>query len=180
MKVEEVINAALAYLGENDYDAGKDKAQDDKIKLLERCVNIMLTEIAQEYLPLVDEFEVVAENNKFSYEQIPRRVSRIVSVKDKDGNKISFRQRSFSCNVDVNGRLKIAYRYLPSQVKIGEDCDVDPAVSEKTLALGVCAEYSMISGMYEQSEGFAERFREDMRSCVRPSRSVTIKSRGWY
>lgn len=180
MKLEEVINAALTYLGENDYEAGKDKAQDDKIKLLVRCANIMLTEVAQEYIPLADECEVSAKDGRFSYEEVPRRVCRIISVKDKDGNNVRFRQRSFSCNVNKDGRLTVEYRYLPETAAIGDDCDIDPSVSEKTLALGVCAEYCMISGMYEQSEGFAERFRQDMRSCVRPSRSVTVKKREWY
>ena len=130
MKVEEVINAALAYLGENDYDAGKDKAQDDKIKLLERCVNIMLTEIAQEYLPLVDECEVVAENNKFSYEEIPRRVSRIVSVKDKDGNKISFRQRSFSSRQLLRLLLLHHFVNLSLQIHLGGS---NPAAATRPL-----------------------------------------------
>lgn len=180
MKLEEVINAALAYLGEEDYEVGRDKAADDKVRLLVRCANIMLTEIAQEYLPLTDDCEVTAKDGRFSYEDVPRRVCRITSVKDKDGAAVRFCQRSFSCNVSKDGRLKVEYRYLPATVGIGEDCDVDPSVSEKTLALGTCAEYCMISGMYEQSEGFAERFRQDMRACVRPVGAVTLKERGWY
>ena len=180
MKLEEVINAALVYLNETDRRAGADATGDEKIKLLSRCVNIMLTEIAQEYLPLADECEVTAENGAFGYEKLPRKVCRIMSVKDERGDKVDFRQRPFSCKVAKNGRLKVEYRYLPAEAVNGEDCDVDPAVSEKTLALGVCAEYCMINGMYEQSEGFAERFREDMRAAVRPVKSVILKERRWY
>ncbi len=180
MKLEEVINTALAYLDERDHDAGRDNAEDDKIRLLVRCVNIMLTEIAQEYLPLEDDCEVTAKDGRFSYDEIPRRVSKIISVKDEKGAKVTFRQRSFSCAVNRNGRLKVVYRYLPAAVALGDDCDVHPAVSEKTLALGTCAEYCMINGMYEQSEGFAERFRQDIRSCMRPVSAVTLKGRGWY
>lgn len=180
MKLDEVIKAALVYLNETDYASGSDRSGDEKIKLLSRCVNIMLTEIAQEYLPLTDECEVTAKNGVFSYEELPRKVSRILSVKDEKGNKVNFRQRSFSCKVTKDGRLKVEYRYLPAEAVCGEDCDVDPAVSEKTLALGACAEYCMISGMYEQSEGFAERFRDDMRAAIRPVKSVTLKERGWY
>lgn len=180
MKLEEVINAALAYLGEYGYDVGRDKAQDDKIKLLVGCANIMLTEIAQEYMPLTDECAVNAKDGLFSYEQIPRRVCRILSVRDKDGADVKFTQRPFSCKVHKDGTLNVEYRYLPSAAVVGDDCEVDARVSEKTLALGVCAEYCMISGMYEQSEGFAERFRQDIRACIRPAKSVTIKGRGWY
>ena len=180
MKLEEVINTALAYLGENGYDIGKDKAEDDKIRLLVKCANIMLTEIAQEYLPLSDECRVVAKNNRFYYDEVPRRMLRITSVKDENGAEVKFMQKSFWCNVRKNGALVVGYRYVPATAEIGDDCDVDPRVSEKTLALGTCAEYCMISGMYEQSEGFAERFRQDMRSCTRPVGSVTIKERGWY
>lgn len=180
MKLEEVINTALAYLDEGDHDAGRDNVEDDKIRLLVKCANIMLTEIAQEYLPLEDECEVTAKDGRFSYEDIPRRVSRIMTVKDEKGTSVSFRQRSFSCAVGKNGRLKVVYRYLPAAVALGDDCDVHPAVSEKTLALGTCAEYCMINGMYEQSEGFAERFRQDIRTAVRPVSVITLKGRGWY
>lgn len=180
MKLEEVINAALTYLGEDGYDVGKDKAEDEKIKLLIKCVNIMLTEIAQEYLPLTDECKVIAKDNRFYYDEVPRRVLRITSVKDENGVKVKFMQKSFWCNVGKNGALTVEYRYAPATVATGDDCDVDPRVSEKTLALGACAEYCMISGMYEQSEGFAERFREDMRACVRPVGSIVLKERGWY
>ena len=96
MKLEEVINASLTYLNETDYVEGADRTDNDKVKLLARCANIMLTEIAQEYLPLTDECEVTAKNGAFCYEDIPRKVCRIISVKDVDGNKINFRQRSFS------------------------------------------------------------------------------------
>ncbi len=179
MKLEEVINVALTYLGEEDYDAGKDKAQDDKIKLLVRCVNIMIAEIAQEYFPLEDETQVTAVNGSFSYADVPRRVLRIVSVKDGD-SPVRFRQRPFSCVVNKDGRLNVRYRYLPESAAIGDECEVDPSVSAKTLALGAAAEYCMINGMYEQSEGFAERFRQDIRTSMRPASGVSLKERGWY
>lgn len=181
MKLEEVITIALTYLG--DEMSGDDLAKseyDDKIKLLVKCANIMLAEIATDYLPLTDEYTVVTADKKFSYENLPRRVLAIKKITDEKGNPVRFRQRSFSCITDNDGRFTVEYNYLPAQADLKDDCDVDTRVSEKTLALGACAEYCMINGMYEQSLGFSERFRQDMRKCVRPVGGVTLKGRGWY
>ena len=54
------------------------------------------------------------------------------------------------------------YSYIPLDIDIEEECPLPPLVSAKTLALGICAEYSMISGMYEQSVMYSDRFKEDM------------------
>ena len=54
MKLEEVINASLTYLNETDYVEGADRTDNDKVRLLARCANIMLAERAQEYLPFTD------------------------------------------------------------------------------------------------------------------------------
>lgn len=180
MKLEEVITIALTYLG--DEMSGDDLAKseyDDKIKLLVKCANIMMTEIASDYLPLEDECEVEAKEYRFSYENIPRRVHSIVSITDDKNQNVDFKSRSYTCLTSKNGMLKVRYKYLPEQVDLKDDCDVDTRVSERTLALGTCAEYCMINGMYEQSSGFSERFKQDMRSCVRPPKSITIKAREW-
>lgn len=179
MIIEEVINCAYEYLGLN-FNTEKNFDTDILEYLLVFCTNIVLTEVAQEYLPLTDEKVVEAKGGVFSYSDLPKRVNKIVSVRDENGNKVSFRQRSSCCKTGKDGKLTVEYRYLPEAIGMGDECDVDPAVSAKTLAFGVAAEYCMLRGMYDKSEGFAERFRQDMRACVRPAKSVEIKNRGWY
>ena len=58
-------------------------------------------------------------------------------------------------------RADVLYSYAPLEVDIEEECPISPTVGAKTLALGICAEYSMICGMYEQSVMYSDRFKEE-------------------
>lgn len=178
MKLQEVIDNTIVFLGKALN--GNGGFADDELQVMQFCVNFALSEIAQEYLPLTAECEVCATGGKFYFENMPKRVSRIVSVRDKEGNEVRFKTRTLYCETGKDGDYTVEYRYLPETVTADGDCEVDPSVCSKTVALAACAEYCMINGMYEQSEGFAERFRQDMRALTRPVRTVGIKARRWY
>ena len=73
----------------------------------------------------------------------------------------------------------VKYSYMPVDIEIDEQCPVSPLVSAKTLALGICAEYTLIQGMYEQSVAYSTRFKEDMRTDVRKKGEIKVKPRRW-
>lgn len=178
MILQEVIENTIVFLGKALN--GNEEFSDQELIVMQFCANFALSEIAQEYLPLTAECEVHAKGGRFYFEDMPKRVSKIVSVRDKEGNKVRFRTRTLYCETGRDGDFTVEYRYLPESVMADGDCEVDPSVSSKTVALAACAEYCMINGMYEQSEGFAERFRQDMRTLTRPVGTVELKARRWY
>lgn len=177
MKLYEAVAAARIYLGEES--APPDVAEEDTLtRRLVDCANLALAEIAAEYAPLTARSKVVATDGGFEISALPKRATKIKKV-FKDGAEVAFRQRARRCETNADGSLEAEYEYLPPRAELNDECDLDAAVGAKTLALGALAEYCAIQGMFEQSEGFAERFREDMRTVVRRSREIRLPKRRW-
>ena len=54
MKLKEVIEICLTYLGDEDPTISSSTKTTAKIKLLVKCANIVMKEIASDYLPLTE------------------------------------------------------------------------------------------------------------------------------
>lgn len=179
MKIGEVVECALTYLGDEGGAITKVGMTDRKIALLVKCVNLAQKQCASVYLPAVDTCRVTARGGAFAYGQLQQRVSEIVSVKDENGSDVKFRARCADCEVASDGTLTVTYRYLPPDGGLEDNCALPPSVAAQTLALGACAEYCLIEGMYEQSALFRQRFADDMQNAARPKRMPTMARRRW-
>ncbi len=183
MQLKEAIQICLTYLGDEDAGINSQTAQHPKLKLLVKCANLVIKEIAGEYLPLIEEEVVDVKDGRFSFESMLHKVCEIRAVVDEQSGLASdFYHSPTHCvltNKDVQ-RARVKYSYIPLDIDIEEECPLPPLVSAKTLALGICAEYSMISGMYEQSVMYSDRFKEDMRTATRKKGEIKIKPRRWY
>ena len=183
MQLKEAIQICLTYLGDEDASINTQTAQHPKLKLLVKCANLVIKEIAGEYLPLLEEEEVEAQDGKIYFEGLLHKVLEVRKVVDLDSSLTSdFYHTPTHCQLLNDGvkRARIVYSYMPLDIDIEEECPLPPLVTAKTLALGICAEYSMISGMYEQSVMYSDRFKQDMRTAVRKKGEIKIKPRRWY
>ena len=183
MQLKESIQICLTYLGDEDASINTQTAQHPKLKLLVKCANLVIKEIATEYVPLIEEETVEVQDGKISFEGLMHKVGQIRKVQDAvSGIRSNFYNTPTHCKLLNDGvkRAKIAYSYIPLDIDIEDDCPLPPVVSAKTLALGICAEYSMISGMYEQSVMYSDRFKQDMRTAVRKKGETKVKPRRWY
>ncbi len=183
MQLKEAIRICLTYLGDEDASVNAQTAQHPKLKLLVKCANLVIQEIAAEYAPLLEEERVDVDDGKIFLENLLHKSAQIRKVVDADsGLESNFYLTPTHCavaNKDMR-RADVLYSYAPLEVDIEEECPISPTVGAKTLALGICAEYSMICGMYEQSVMYSDRFKEDMRTAVRKKGNVKIKPRRWY
>ena len=173
----------MTYLGDEDASINSQTAQHPKLKLLVKCANLVIKEIATEYAPLIEEETVDVKDGKIDFESLTHKVAEVRKVQDAvSGLTSDFYNTPAHCKLLNDGvkRAKIIYSYIPLDIDIEEDCPLPPAVSAKTLALGICAEYSMISGMYEQSVMYSDRFKQDMRTAVRKKGEIRVRPRRWY
>lgn len=183
MQLKEAIQICLTYLGDEDASINTQTAQHPKLKLLVKCANLVIKEIAGEYLPLLEEEEVEVKDGKIYFEGLLHKVLEVRKVEDLYSSLESdFYHTPAYCKLLNDGvkRARIVYSYTPLDIDIEEECPLPPLVTAKTLALGICAEYSMISGMYEQSVMYSDRFKQDMRTAVRKKGEIKIKPRRWY
>ncbi|MDE7192240.1 MAG: hypothetical protein K2O35_07220, partial [Clostridia bacterium] len=147
-----------------------------------KCANLVIKEIAAEYVPLIEEETVDVNDGKILFEGLIHKVAEVRKVQDVDSGLTSnFYNTPTHCKLLNDGvkRAKIVYSYVPLDIDIQDDCPLPPAVGAKTLALGICAEYSMISGMYEQSVMYSDRFKQDMRTAVRKKGEIRVRPRRW-
>lgn len=182
MELKEAIQISLTYLGDEDASVNNKTAQHPRLKLLVKCANLVIKEIATDYIPLVETEEVEVQDSRISYEKLLHRVLEILSVRNvADGIESNFRMNPTECVLanDNIVKARVKYSYMPVDIEIDEQCPVSPLVSAKTLALGICAEYSLIEGMYEQSVMYSDKFKEDMRTAVRKKGEIRIKPRRW-
>lgn len=183
MLLKEIIMTALTYLGDEEIAIDNNIVKHPKLNTLVRCANIVIKEIATDYLPLAMIEQVEVKDGRISYDALSRRVLEVLSVKDMNTDiKTVFRHTP--CNIElVNKNIKraeVKYNYMPTDVELDEECPLSPLISAKTAAMGVCSEFCLIEGMYEQSIVFSDRYKEDLRCAVRKKGEIKIKPRRWY
>ena len=183
MQLKEVIMTALTYLGDEEIAVDDKIVKHPKLDALVRCANIVIKEIATDYLPLISYEQVEVKDGKISYDALAYRAIEVLSVRDADTDIKSVFRHTPSYIQLVNKDMKradVKYYYIPKDVGLDDECPLSPQVSAKTAAMGVCSEFCLIEGLYEQSIVFADRFKDDLRSAVRRKGEITIKPRRWY
>lgn len=178
MKLKEVIEICLTFLGDEDPTISSSTKTTAKIKLLVRCANIVIKEIACDYLPLTESKVCTVKDGAVEYTLLDHRVREILGVKSK-GNKTNWEALPSKLKIDDEGEVEIKYSYLPADIDLEEECDVDVRVSPVCLALGTCAEYCLIDGAYEQAVTFNDKFMDSLAIACRNNREKKIKGRVW-
>lgn len=178
MKLKEMIEICLTYLGDEDPIISSSTKSTAKIKLLVRCANIVIKEIASDYLPLLETNKCIVNNNEVEYSMLGKRVREILSVKS-GGVEVDWKAMPSKIKVDCEGEVDIKYSYLPTDIELDDECDVDVRVSPVCLALGTCAEYLMIDGAYEQAVMMNDKFMDSIAIACRNNKEKRIRGRQW-
>ena len=107
------------------------------------------------------------KDGKIDFESLTHKVAEVRKVQDAvSGLTSDFYNTPAHCKLLNDGvkRAKIIYSYIPLDIDIEE----------------ACGEVSMISGMYEQSVMYSDRFKQDMRTAVRKKGEIRVRPRRWY
>lgn len=178
MKLKEVIEICLTYLGDEDPTISSSTKTTAKIKLLVRCANMVIKEIASDYLPLTANKACTVKDGEVEYSTLDYRVKEVLSVKS-NGVEVEWSAKPSKLIVKSEGEVDIKYSYLPTDVDLDDECDVDVRVSPVCLAIGACAEYSVIEGNYEQAVMMNDKFMDSIAIACRNNREKKIKGRVW-
>ena len=178
MKLKEVIEICLTYLGDEDPTISSSTKTTAKIKLLVRCANMVIKEIASDYLPLTANKACTVKDGEVEYSTLDYRVKEVLSVKS-NGVEVEWSAKPSKLIVKSEGEVDIKYSYLPTDVDLDDECDVDVRVSPVCLAMGTCAEYCVIEGNYEQAVMMNDKFMDSIAIACRNNREKKIKGRVW-
>lgn len=186
MTVREILSLASQFLNkEDDFKAdilaSGTTINSDNFKELFNALNIVYSEIATDYFPLMIEEEIDIQNNKIYFDDLTKNVKDIYSITSID-KSISYRFKTFEnyLNVFAAGRVTITYSYIPKQLVIADDIPTfSGKISARTMAIGVVAEYLYISRVFDEAEVWHKRFVESINANLSKKGVIKMPKRKW-
>lgn len=182
MTVKEVLYLAATELGiydevrnfiENGLAVGKKETQ----KLLS-YYQLVENELALDYFPLRTEETMYASNGKIVYSRLSKGVSRILYVKNADGERIRFQIFADHLLTD-EGTVTIGYAYAPSSKTYKDSSDFSSQVSARLLSYGIAAEYTLAAGRYEEWAIWDQKYKNAIIAAYRAPKTERLESRRW-
>ncbi len=107
MKVEDVLTEVLVRLGDRDkYDINNLPQDDSEINTIVKCINMIVSEIASDYLPVEFSEEVEAVNGIIPYDSLSKRLINLKKI-TKNNMKIGAKMYPNEIVVDKSGNMII-------------------------------------------------------------------------
>ncbi len=176
MKIKECIKLAGVLL--NLGDVLKSTTLTDTDKLLVRCANNCINEIASEYLPLTDEKTVKASGGKIMYSALGTTIYDVVDVKFED-KKAEYELMPSYIKVEKDGNYSVKFCYCPGALTAEDNVPMPLLITDRVIAYGIAAEYMLINGFYEEAVAFDRVFKDALIRAAYGKRERRVKSRRW-
>lgn len=174
LKLDAVLNLPEMGGSKTDEQAGKE------LELLKDCVNLVLNEIASDYVPLEYIEEVLVSDSKIPYTALNKTALRVQSVKNGKGKDCYFKVYPSYIYTDCDGVCRIEYCYIPVPAQNLDDrLEHNQRVTSRLIAYGTAREYCLIMSMYEEAVSFDGRFKDSLQNAVRQNTVLKIPKRLW-
>ncbi len=159
--------------------AGEDSENGEKdTALLLDCFQRVENELASDYLPLIEEEEMVTSTGIIPYEDFGRVMTRIYCVEDEWGKPLKYK-RFFDRLQTQSGKVKIIYGYKPEGKGLEDTSDYYSTVSERLFAYGIAAEYSLIIGETENAAIWDKKYKAAIEAAYRARPCKRLRARRW-
>ena len=184
MKVKEIVLAAATLTGSEKVTAyleGGEGAQADGETLAAadkfvRLCNIVISELAGSYIPMVRTERVTAVNGRIYFTSLSMRALKIRAVYDASGRKLFYTLHPEY--IEPRGSAAQAeYEYLPDNLGLTDETGyTEKDITAGVLSYGLAAEYCLAEGRFEEAVLWRKRYAEGVMSFALP-RGGVIKSR---
>lgn len=182
MNVREILDTAVGYLGLENLTFSLDcpvVLSDSRAIKLMRAANLVVSEIASEYFPLLKEENIETENGIIEYTTLSERLLDVISLKNSSGENVRFKLFPTYLKTREGGEFTLTYQYMPPTLDVTSALPYDIKISPRLFALGICSEYCLLSGMYEEGVMFDKKYREAIRAALSFKGEHKVASRRW-
>lgn len=182
MKVSNVIALACQFTENEDLidcieSEEKSEEQVKKINLLLKCFNLVRSEVASDYFPILVREGVEVNNFKVLYKDLQNMPINIFSIKDEFGKSVRYKR--FPEHMMIFARkVFITYSVLPVDLELNSE-EVSSVLSERVYAYGVAREYYIMQSLTDEAEIWEERFKASLKSLYRRKSNTFMPSRRW-
>ena len=142
------------------------------------CINMVVSEIASDYIPVEFEEEVEVDNGIIPYDKLSKRLINLKNI-TKNSTKIVTKMYPNEILVKADGLVKVCYLYMPEEVKLGDSIELSPKVTTMLIVYGALGEYCLLQGRYEDANLYDKRYREMLKVACRVTKEIKLKH-GWW
>lgn len=185
LNLDEILNSTKLY--DNTFDITDENTvlsgEDDLSKtfnLLIRCFNLVYSEIATDYVQIIDSEVIEVKNETFDLSKLKNKFYKLIKLEDEKGCNIKC--SILGNNLKVNsGTYKIIYCYIPKFVTLNDDLeDFGGQITERLFAYGLNKEYLYVSSLFEEAESYKTKFEEGLKAiCSKKNNIVIPVKRRW-
>ena len=148
--------------------------QNDFNRLI-RGFNLVMKEVAAEYLPLV--VTQTFSGGNVSYSTLTHAPYKIRGAYDEKGDPVVY--ETFPTFIKLPEKsVSVAYEYIPEDCAANDTFVYEGSFLENAFCYGVASEFCMASGRYDEAQNWDVKFRRAARPPLR-KKPKRIKCRTW-
>lgn len=162
---------------------GSEAASESELKELNhmlRCLNLVINQIASDYIPLKFIETVTPVNGKVLFTSLNKKLIEVLRVEDKFGIRVNFKLYPEFLET-INGDISITYSYEPENISnINQDLEsFSQKIGERVIAYGVAMEYCFICGLHDDASIWEKRFKDALLIAARKKSEIKLPKRRW-
>lgn len=172
---EELLNCAY-FTGSDEQISNEDAKELD---MLLRCLNLVVSDISTEYLPIYREKDITFNDGKMNLKDIDSDLFQIVSLKDEYNNNIRF--RIFDSHISANcEHAHIVYTVFAKTCTLdGEVEKFSTIIPFRVLSYGTAMEYCFISSLFDDAQIWESRYKNSLLSLSSKKHNIVMPKRRW-
>lgn len=186
MKIRDVLKAVTMQMGRlNVLEYLEDETVDvsgtdikETINLLTGLTNLVISELAATYIPMVTVERVSLKDGKAYYKDFLKKVLSVREVYSTLGKAVPFIETASFLTADLSA-VDIEYEFLPDNYGLDDDIGYsEKDIPSRVLSYGVAAEFAISEGRFEEAVGWHKRYVDGVAEKCLPKNSV-IKKRSF-
>ena len=164
----------LDYLNDKTQDVGQDTLP--TINLLVNLLNLVVSELAGTFIPMIKSEEIKVNSNKIYYSDLEEKCIKVLCVYDDKGNKLDFEQSVEFIYVNADCAV-VEYEFVPPNYDLESQIGYKESdITSSALSYGLASEYCICKGSFEEAVMWHERYVNSIYE-KRKLKNATIKGR---
>lgn len=191
MEVKSILKLACVFLDRKDLLADEifldvtppeyvaSESREESLKNLLLCFNLIVCEVARDYLPLLHTEKIVFQEDKFAYSDLQKVILDVFSLTNASGKKIRYKLFPTFINASVN-QAEITYSYEPQNFEFYDEItSFAGRIPARVLAYGVAMEFCFLSSLSTEALIWEERYKTSLLAIMRKKSGINLPSRRW-
>ena len=145
---------------------------------------LMMTSINNVYDDLITQYSLFCFSQDFTassinYSDFTFPLVKIIEIKDSKGKKVRYYRSSDKILLPKMDTYTIIYTYRPEKLTENVTLSVYPFISESTLAYGVCSQYCLMDGLFDEADMWEAKYKESLLATFRQTKNIKMKAKIW-